>query len=186
MDADEASGVEFRPWEIMRILNEEDVHYLVIGGIAAVLHGSSLPTQDVDILPLRDAGNLDRLGRALTRMGAQIRTTQDPVATPIDGPFLNAMPLMLNLVTKFGDLDLAFDPAGPRTGFNDWNANATALDIGDNLIVRVAALADVIDSKAAANRLKDQRALPYLESLQEQLRDEATRESGAAMPDPEP
>lgn len=177
MNAEANPDEDFLPWEILRILNEESVHYVLIGGLAAVLHGSSLPTQDVDILPLRDSGNLERLSRALTRMDAKIRTSNDPVAAPIDGAFLEAMPLMLNLVTKFGDLDLAFDPSGPKAGFDEWDANATSIDIGDNLIVRVAALADVIDSKTASNRLKDQRALPYLESLQEQLQ---------AQEDPDP
>ncbi len=169
MNAEGNSDEEFLPWEILRVLNEEDVRYVVIGGLAAVLQGSSLPTQDVDIVPLRDSGNLERLGRALIRMDAKIRTSGDPVAAPIDGAFLEAMPLMLNLVTKYGDLDLAFNPAGPNAGFTDWDANAMSLDVGDSLIVRVAALADVIESKTASNRLKDQRALPYLESLQEQL-----------------
>lgn len=180
MNADSNSDQDFEPWEILRILNEEDVHYVLIGGLAAVLHGSSLPTQDVDILPLRNSDNLERLSGALARMGAKIRTSNDPVAAPIDGAFLGAMPLMLNLVTDYGDLDIAFDPAGPKKGFREWDADATPLDIGKGLIVRVAALADVIDSKTSANRLKDQRALPYLESLREQLSAEHPEDPGAA------
>lgn len=38
-----------------------------------------------------------------------------PVDTLIDGPFLAAMPFMLNLTTNFGDIDLTFEPTGPRT-----------------------------------------------------------------------
>ena len=180
MNAESNPDQDFEPWEILRILNEEGVHYVVIGGLAAVLHGSSLPTQDVDILPLRDSDNLERLSGALTRMGAKIRTSNDPVAAPIDRAFLDAIPLMLNLVTEYGDLDIAFDPAGPKRGFSEWDADATPLDVGNNLIVRVAALADVIDSKTSANRLKDQRALPYLESLQDQLRSKHPRNPEAA------
>lgn len=172
MDADASHEAEFQPWEILRILEEEAVDFVVIGGLAAVLHGSTLPTQDVDILPLRDEENLDRLARALTRLGARIRTTGEPVEAKINGAFLQAMPTMLNLVTTHGDLDIAFDPAGPKTGFVEWNADATDVDIGDSLVVRLAALSDVIRSKAAANRPKDERALPYLESLQDQIRAE--------------
>ena len=40
------------------------------------------------------------------------------------------------------------------------------MDIDDGLVVRVAALKSVIDSKRAAGRPKDTAALPYLESLQ--------------------
>ncbi len=156
------------------MLEDEAVDYVIIGGIAAVLHGSILPTQDVDILPLRESGNLDRLARALTRLDARIRTSGEPVETTIDGAFLQAMPTMLHVVTTYGDLDVAFDPAGPKSDFDEWNANSLAVDVGDGLVVRVAALADVIQSKAAANRPKDERALPYLESLQDQIREEGT------------
>jgi len=41
----------FDPVGICKILNEERVDYVVIGGFAAVAHGSSLPTRDIDILP---------------------------------------------------------------------------------------------------------------------------------------
>lgn len=174
MEADESEQPEFQPWEILRVLEDEAVDYVIIGGIAAVLHGSILPTQDVDILPLRESGNLHRLARALTRLDARIRTSGEPVETTIDGAFLQAMPTMLNLVTTYGDLDVAFDPAGPKSGFDEWNVNSIAVDVGDSLVVRVAALADVIQSKAAANRPKDERALPYLESLQDQILEEGT------------
>ena len=113
-------------------------------------------------------------------MGAKIRTSNDPVAAPIDRAFLDAMPRMLNLVTDYGDLDIAFDPAGPKRGFSEWGTDATPLDVGNNLIIRDAALADVIDSKTSANRLKDHRALPYLESLQDQLRAKDPRNLGTA------
>ena len=64
----------FDPVRICQILNEERVEYIVVGGFAAVIHGSSLPTQDIDVLPARSMDNLDRLSRALKRMNAQIRT----------------------------------------------------------------------------------------------------------------
>ena len=36
---------------ICEILNEENVEYVVVGGFAAVVKGSSLPTRDIDIVP---------------------------------------------------------------------------------------------------------------------------------------
>ena len=41
-------------------------------------------------------------------------------------------------------------------------------EVGEGLVVWVAALEDIIASKRAVNRPKDQMALPYLESLREQ------------------
>ena len=43
----------FDPVRICEILNEERVEYVVVGGFASVVHGSSLPTQDIDVVPSR-------------------------------------------------------------------------------------------------------------------------------------
>lgn len=134
------------------------------------MRGSSLPTKDIDVIPSRDRLNLDRLGRALTRMNAKTRISGEPVPTKIDGGFLANMPLMLNLVTDFGEMDLTFSPAGSTGDFDGWRRGATSEEIEEGLTVLVASLDDVIDSKRAANRPKDQMALPYLESLRDEIR----------------
>ena len=164
----------FDPVRICAILLEEEVEFVVLGGFAAIVRGSSLPTRDIDVIPSRDRSNLDRLGRALSRMNAKIRISGDPVPTKIDGGFLANMPHMLNLVTDFGEMDLTFSPAGTAGDFEGWKKGATLEVIADGLTVLVASLDDIIDSKRAANRLKDQMALPYLESL----RDEIQRQQG--------
>lgn len=160
----------FDPVRICTILREEEVEFVVLGGFAAIVRGSSLPTRDIDVIPSRDQSNLDRLGRALTRMNAKIRISGDPVPTKIDGPFLANMPNMLNLVTDFGEMDLTFSPAGSAGDFEGWKKGATLEIIDDGLTVLVASLDDIIDSKRAANRPKDQMALPYLESLRDEIR----------------
>jgi hypothetical protein len=160
----------FDPVRICLILREEDVEFVVLGGFAAVVRGSSLPTKDIDVIPSRDRTNLDRLGRALTRMNAMIRISGDPVPTKIDGGFLASMPHMLNLVTDFGEMVITFTPSGSVGDFEGWRRGATSEEIEDGLMVLVASLDDIIDSKRAANRPKDQMALPYLESLRDEIR----------------
>ena len=161
---------EFDPFAMCDILNQEGVEYVVLGGFAAILRGSPITTHDLDVIPWRDRSNLDRLGRALTRMNAKIRIAGDPVPTKIDGAFLANMPHMLNLVTDFGEMDLTFSPAGSAGDFEGWKKGATLENIEGDLMVLVASLDDIIDSKRAANRPKDHMALPYLESLRDEIR----------------
>jgi hypothetical protein len=73
---------EFDPFEMCRILNEEKVEYVVLGGFAAVLRGSPVTTRDLDVIPDRNPENLDRLGRALNRMKRADRTQQGPLTLP--------------------------------------------------------------------------------------------------------
>jgi hypothetical protein len=83
--------------------------------VGATLHGSPLPTRDADICPARDAGNLEHLAAALREMEARIRTEDAPEGLPFacDAAFLGLMEL-LNLTTRFGDLDLSFEPSATR------------------------------------------------------------------------
>lgn len=127
-----------------------------------------------NVIPDRALENLDRLGRALTRVNAMIRISGEPVPTKIDGAFLANMPHMLSLVTDFGDLDLTFTPSGQAGDYAGWKSSATSELIDEELVVSVASLDDIIDSKQTANRAKDHVALPYLESLRDELR----RQSG--------
>ncbi|MEY2975114.1 MAG: hypothetical protein RIR49_1534 [Actinomycetota bacterium] len=159
----------FDPVGICRILVEEGVDFVVIGGFAAIVHGSPLPTEDIDVLPARDAANLERLATALRRLNAAIRTSDGPVPTRIDAAFIHNMPLMLNLVTDRGDVDLVFSPAGPLAGYEEWHEGAVSAQLETGLVISVASLDDVIASKTAANRPKDQRSLPYLESLRDEI-----------------
>ena len=156
---------------IVRTLADHDVDYVLVGGMAAVAHGSTLPTEDVDITPSREPDNLDRLAAALDELGARIRTAGEPggVDFPCTGAFLLAVPMMLNLTTEAGDVDLTIRPSGFDEGFDDLSPRAPAIDVGGGVIVRVAALDDVIASKRAAGRTKDQAALPYLEALADEI-----------------
>ena len=156
---------------IVSTLARHRVVYVLVGGAAAVVHGSTLATEDVDITPARDRKNLDGLGDALRELGARIRTANEPdgVEFPCDGRFLAAMPMMLNLTTDAGDLDLVLAPTGFADGYDDLLPRAVEVDLGDGVIVLVAALDDLITSKRAANRPKDLAALPYLEALADEI-----------------
>ena len=68
----------FAPEELLGTLERHGVRYVLIGGLAATLHGSPLRTGDADICPARDAANLERLAQALQEIDARIRTADAP------------------------------------------------------------------------------------------------------------
>ena len=159
----------FDPESMLRVLADQDVEYILIGGLAATLHGSPLRTGDTDICPATSPENLERLAAALRAMDARIRSPDAPQGLPFgcDARFLAGVEL-LNLATKFGDLDVCFRPAG-TAGYEELQRNVVTLALGE-LVIPVAALSDIIRSKESADRPRDRAALPTLRALLERSR----------------
>jgi hypothetical protein len=159
----------FDPECILKVLHKHRVDYVLVGGLAGSLHGSPAATNDADIVPARDAINLENLAKALRDLEAQLRVESEPEGVPFDPhPALLASMAVLNLRTRCGDLDLTFTPAGIG-GYDDLIDASEDFEIG-RITVHVAALADVIRSKEAANRPKDHATLPVLRALEEEIR----------------
>ncbi|HWC05940.1 MAG TPA: hypothetical protein VG799_01695 [Gemmatimonadota bacterium] len=158
----------FDPEVIFRVLEKHEVHYVLIGGLAATLHGSPHVTTDVDITPDRDPANLGRLAAALDALDARIRVEGEPGGLRFDrSPETLARTAILNLTTRHGDLDVTLEPAG-TAGYEDLRRHAIRIEIRGTTIV-VASLADVVRSKEAAGREKDRLTLPTLRRLLERL-----------------
>jgi hypothetical protein len=155
---------EFEPEPILAALARHAVDYVLIGGFATVQYGSPFLTQDLDITPERSEENLRRLSAALTDLGARIRTMSEPEGLPFRHTASSLRDAgVWNLVTEHGDLDISFVPNGTE-GFDDLTRDAAGIEIY-GIEVRVASLADIIRSKQAANRPKDQRVLPTLREI---------------------
>jgi predicted nucleotidyltransferase len=150
--------------KLLEVLNRHGVRYVLIGGIASVIHGSPFPTEDVDITPEGSPDNLRRLSDALRELAAKVRAEdlEEPLPFVHDADSLAAVHVW-NLSTRYGDLDLSFVPAG-TSGYDDLARDATEMPLY-GVTVTVASLADVIRSKQAANRPKDQRVLPTLREI---------------------
>jgi len=167
-----AKAAEFDPVRMFRALRGAEVEFVLVGGMAAILHGDVGVTVDVDIVPERKPDNLNRLASALRSLGARIRTegVPDGLAFDVSGAFLRnlAPESILNLTTRAGDLDLTFRPSGTE-GFADLRRDAIEIEAARGVRILVASLADVIRSKEAANREKDRLALPRLRRLLDRL-----------------
>jgi hypothetical protein len=168
------ASADFNPERMLSALAEGEVRFILIGGMAAVLHGDVGVTIDIDVVPERTDENLERLAEALRGLGARIRTEGEPEGLPFDCStefFRNLPPdSIVNMTTEAGDLDVTFCPSG-TSGFSDLKRDAIGIEAAERLHILVASLEDVIRSKEAANREKDRLALPRLRRLLDRLRD---------------
>jgi len=156
------------PGCIFRALSNHQVDYVLVGGLAGVVHGSPAMTNDADIVPRRSPTNLARLAAALRELEARLRVADQPDGVAFDPhPALLDSMAMLNMTTRCGDLDLTFAPAA----LADYDALVGA-SVEFELAgcrVKVAALRDIIRSKETANRPKDRVTLPILRALAEEI-----------------
>ena len=162
---------EFDPLRALMTLNRHRVRFVVIGGFAGKLHGSTALTVDIDVCYDRDADNLELLAEALRELHAELR------GAPPGLPFrLDAVTLRhgdsFTFVTDAGDLDILGVPSGSG-GYEMLARNAVTMDLGD-VTVRVAALDDLISMKRAAGRPRDLVHLEILEALRDEIDASAT------------
>lgn len=151
---------------ILRELLDAGVDLVLIGGLAAQVHGSPSLTGDVDVCFALDGENLDRLAGALQALVAIRREMLPGVRAPIDARALRAGDVF-TLSTRYGDLDLLAHP-DPGLDFDSLAARSISAEIL-GVEVRVASLDDLIAMKRAAGRPKDRIELEILGALREEL-----------------
>ena len=158
------------PDRILTALVKRQVEFVVIGAVAAIAQGGPLITQDLDITPAREPGNLDRLARALKDLDARLRLPDDSsgIEFPIEPRFLGSVGSW-TLKTPSGDLDLLFVPSG-TAGYEDLKRSAVSVELWGQEVL-VASLADIIRMKEAAGRPKDLGQLPALRQTLELRRE---------------
>jgi hypothetical protein len=157
---------DLRPGEVIRLLGRHGVRYVLIGGLAAVTHGSPLVTQDVDICHARDAEDLARLARALAEVHAELRGAPRGLPFRLDGETLRRGD-SFTFTTDLGAIDILGTPAG-TSGYEDLARTADAYELFGQRVL-VASLDDLIRMKRAAGRPKDLLALEELGALREEL-----------------
>jgi hypothetical protein len=144
------------PERLITTLARHRVHFVLVGALAARLHGFPRVTADADITPARDPDNLERLAAALRELDARIFTERVPDGLPFDcSPQMLARADLWNLATSAGRLDVAFAPSGTG-GYEDLARHAVRLQVyGVELLA--ARLEDIIRSKEAAGRPQDRQ-----------------------------
>jgi predicted nucleotidyltransferase len=156
----------FDPITALRELAHQGVRFVVIGGVAGRLHGSSSLTRDLDVCHERSPQNLAALSDVLTRANARLRGVDEDVPFLLDPRTLLAGGSFA-FVTDHGDLDILAVPAGVA-GFDELASRAVTVDLGD-FEVQVASLDDLIRMKRAAGRPKDLIEVEILVALRDEL-----------------
>jgi hypothetical protein len=161
MSGHEAVGAEppLDIGQLIAVLARHDVDYVVIGGVAAQVHGHRRTTMDLDLTPDPDPENLRRLGAALAELearppdsGAEKGAEKAEISAGDPGrPAIAA--IVPPLLTSHGQIHILKEPKGARS-FDEMREGALVVDLDGN-DVAIVSLDDLIRMKRAAGRPAD-------------------------------
>lgn len=138
--------------DLLRRLREGQVRFVVIGGVAMTLRGSSRTTLDVDICYAREPENLKRLAASLADLHPRLRGAPEGLPFLWDDRTLKSG-LNFTLTTDLGDIDLLGEVPG-LGGFDAALMLASEVEVGSGPI-QVLDLDGLEQTKRAAGRVKD-------------------------------
>jgi predicted nucleotidyltransferase len=155
---------------IFAALGKRKVRYLIVGGVAVVLHGIPRFTADIDLVLALDKSNVLAALDALVGLGYRPRAPV-PLLDFAD-PALRRDWIEEKGLTVFSlwsadhpatEIDLFIEEPFP---FEEVFARATQVDLGSNQVT-VASVADLIELKRRADRPKDREDIERLMALVE-------------------
>ena len=158
-------GPNFR--DILPLLIRNHVRFIVIGGGAAIAHGSARATYDVDVVYARDPDNIRNLVAALQPYQPYLRGAPPGLPFLWDERTVQAG-LNFTLTTNLGDLDLLGEVTGGGT-YDQLLPFAMELD-AFGVMCPFVNLEKLIQLKRAAGRPKDLDAVAELQALLEERR----------------
>ncbi len=136
---------------ILRVLDEQGVEYVLIGGLAVQTHGHVRTTNDADLIPAPDPGNLERLANALRALDARVLNPgQEDVE--VDAKMLPRATIW-QFTTRNGGVDVMHEVPGGRS-YSELSGRALHVKLGD-LDVPVVDFDDLIQMKLARGRSVD-------------------------------
>ena len=145
---------------ILETFARHEVEFVVVGGVAAVLHGAPVTTFDLDALIGVNEANARRLLAAFAELNAHYRG-HTPILRPVREDILAGGHLLL--ATNAGPLDiLGFIGHGSK--FEDLEREIEVMDVA-GLVFPVLSLDELIRQKRALRRDKDEIALRLLEEV---------------------
>jgi predicted nucleotidyltransferase len=141
------------------------VEFIIIGGVAGILHGSARATYDVDLVYSRNEQNIERLASVLSAYNPYLRNAPEGLPFVWDAKTIRHG-LNFTLTTTIGDIDLLGEVAGGDTysGFLPHSFEVEAFGVRFKCID----LPTLIRIKEAAGRPRDREAIAELRVLLEE------------------
>jgi predicted nucleotidyltransferase len=154
--------VNAQPRGVLPALVRENVEFILIGGMAAIVHGSSRFTQDIDVVYRRTQTNIDRIVSALSEFEPYPRGAPPGLPFRFDSRTINGG-LNFTFISEVGDFDLLGEVAG-----GDYITLLPGSEVVNafGMTFRCVSLSQLIELKQAAGRPKDYEHLAELRKLQ--------------------
>lgn len=149
---------------ILRVLTDQQVDYIVVGALSAVLQGAPIMTFDLDLVHERSQSNIRRLQRALDKLDAKFRGHHERDLRP-EPSHLRSEGHQL-LVTRYGPLDL-LGTIERGLGYGELVDETIQLDV-DDFSVPVLRLEKYVELKRDSTRDKDRARLAILRQTLEE------------------
>lgn len=152
---------------LVEALASAKADFIVVGGVAAAVHGSTHATTDLDVVYSRATDNLARIHQALTPYKPYLR------GLPPGLPFVWEVGTLRNglnftLITALGEIDLLGEITGGG-GYDALVSHSVELEVYGHR-VRCLDLETLIRVKRAAGRPKDLIRLGELAALLEEAK----------------
>ena len=150
---------------LLRALTDGHVEYIIVGGVAAAIHGGARATYDLDVVYRRTPENIGRVVDALAPYHPYLRGAPPGLPFEWDAATM-ARGLNFTLITSLGDIDLLGEIVGGGSYEMLLPHSFTVSVVG--IQSRCLTLEKLIAVKRATGRQKDFDALAELEAIAEE------------------
>lgn len=153
------------PNEILKRLLQNQVEFVLVGGLAAIAYGVSTMTQDIDVCCAFDAGNMQKVLTALDGLHPSVRAGDGIM--PLERYDIHRLVTLRNLYLKtdWGEVDLL----GTVAGLGDYTAvenQAVIIDLF-GFPCRILHIDALIKAKQVMGRPKDQQVVHELQVIRD-------------------
>jgi len=142
--------------DMIKILLEENVKFILVGGIAVILYGHVRGTKDLDLWVYANSQNAPLLIKALAKFGAPMQgiSVSD---FELEGTVfqIGTEPIRIDIITRIAGLN-----------FEEAMNNVNIMKI-DGLQIPVISIEDLIKNKKASGRFQDLADAKVLEKILE-------------------